>query len=261
MIVHDVEQGSKEWIVLRLGRPTASRADVFLTPKTRKPSEQRDGYRIELLTEWLLGAPLQDGSTPWMQRGSSEEAAARSWYSFERDVDVERVGFVARDDGLFGGSPDGLVGEDGLVEFKVLSAKEHVRALLGEDGTAHYGQCQALLYVTGREWCDLVNYNPRIRSVIRRINRDDIYLQAFLPVLDEFVSRLEVEKSRLAEYRAEADEYAPLSHEETTALALEAERAQRAGIGVTDLLSAVMEGRWREVRRLREVLLSSVVRQ
>lgn len=201
MRIHDVVQGSPEWIARRLGKPTASGADKFLTPSKREPSKQRFAYRIELLTEWLLGVPLEDGSTGWMDRGRMLEPEAASWYALTKDVDLGVVGFVERDDGLVGCSPDRLVGDRGLLEIKCLAAANHVRALLGEDAHEHYGQVQFQMMICEREWCDILHYNPVLRPVVNRIPRDDIYIRALVDVLDPFVEQLEKDKLRLAEYR------------------------------------------------------------
>ena len=96
----DLEQGSTEWMMARLGIPTASRFDRLLTPKTRKPSASRDSYRAELVAEYLMGQPLDWGTSAWMERGTELEDEARRWYEMDRGVDVEQVGLVLRDDGL-----------------------------------------------------------------------------------------------------------------------------------------------------------------
>lgn len=200
MRIIDCVQGSPEWLRARIGRPTASGADRLLTPKTRKPSESRYKYRVEILTEWLLGVPLEFGSTGWMERGQHLEAEARSWYAMQNDCDVQQVGFVERDDGLVGCSPDGLVGDDGMVEIKVLSAMNHVAALLGDTGD-YNGQAQFQMYVCGRQWNDVVYYNPVIQPMVVRVKRDEAYISALVDVLDPFVRQLESDKLLLAQYR------------------------------------------------------------
>lgn len=201
MIVLDsFVQGSPQWHQARIGMPTASGADRLLTPKTRKLSGQADGYRYEILAEWLLGRPLEDGSSIWMQRGTDMEAEARAWYEMERGVDVRQVGFVLRDDGKVGGSPDGLVGGDGGVEIKCLAVQNHVKYLLNEV-TEHDGQCQWLMYLTGAAWWDLVAYNPVLPPVLRRIERDPEYIGALEYALTLFVAQLDEAKAKLAPHR------------------------------------------------------------
>jgi hypothetical protein len=198
-----VEQGSAEWAVSRLGIPTASCYDRLLTPKTRKPSTSRHAYRAELMAEWLMGQPLDWGTTAWMARGTEMEDEARKWYEMDRDVDVAQVGLVLRDDGLTGGSPDGLVEEDGGLEIKCPMAVGHVKYLLGiEDLTEkHIGQCQGYMYLTGRQWWDVLSYNPELPAVCTRIERDEDYITALVAVLDPFIKDLEADKEQWGAHR------------------------------------------------------------
>jgi exodeoxyribonuclease (lambda-induced) len=123
-----------------------------------------------------------------MERGVEMEEEARRWYAMERDVDVTRAGLVLRDDGLVVGSPDGLVGEDGVVEIKCPSAAQHMRYRLGEEPD-YLGQVQGYLYLTGRQWCDFLSYHPELKPFLRRYPRDEEYLAALVPVLDEFAEQ------------------------------------------------------------------------
>jgi hypothetical protein len=200
VIIHDVVQGSLEWMATRLGIPTASRYDELLTPKTRKPAAARHKYRAELVAEWLIGQPLEWGSTIWMERGTEMEDEARSYYQLQADVEVQRTGFISRADGLTGGSPDGLVGADGGLEIKCPGALQHVRYLLGED-PEYVGQVQGYMYLTDRAWWDVISYNPALPPVIHRVHRDEDYLAALVPVLDEFIGEVERDKARLAEHK------------------------------------------------------------
>lgn len=200
MKIIECEQGSVEWMMARLGMPTASRFDRILTPKTRKPSGSRTAYRAELLAEWLMGQPLDWGTTAYMERGMDLEDEARRYYALQLDVEVVQVGFMTRDDGLVGGSTDGLVEADGVLEIKCPMTAQHVRSMLGE-APEYVGQMQGYMYLTDREWCDMLSYHPDLPPVITRIERDDSYIAALLPVLDEFVERLGIEKERFAEYR------------------------------------------------------------
>lgn len=201
MIVHDCVQGTPEWLNLRLGIPTASRFDDILTPKTRKPSASARKYRAELLAEYLIRAPMDSPASPWMERGTALEPEARAWYAFETGADVRQVGFVTRDDRLVGGSPDSLIGEDGILEIKCPSATNHVLYMLNDD-PGYIGQCQGLLYLTGRAWVDLLSYNPVLPPVVIRVERDEEYIADLCRVLDAFVEVLEADKARLAEHRA-----------------------------------------------------------
>lgn len=202
MKIINCEQGSPEWMEARLGIPTASQFDRIMTPKTLKPSAQASGYRAELVAEWLLGHPLDWGTNAYMERGMELEEEAKRYYAFQTGQEVETVGLVLRDDGLVGGSPDGLVGMHGLVEIKCPLAVQHVRYMLGEEPD-YIGQVQGYLYLTGRRWCDVLSYHPDLPPVIQRVERDEDYIAALLPILEEFVVRIEADKLQLAKYRLE----------------------------------------------------------
>lgn len=201
MRVVDCVQGTAEWWDARLGKPTASQFDRILTPKTRKPSSAMKKYRAQLLADWLMGQYVKEWEgNQWTERGIDLEGEARNYYAMMMDVRVEKVGFVLRDDGLVGGSPDGLVGVDGGLEIKCLEPVGHVELLLDED-PGYIGQVQGYMYLTDRSWWDILAYNPDLLPKIIRIDRDEEYIKALVPVLDEFVGQLEADKERLAEYR------------------------------------------------------------
>ena len=203
MKILTMEQGSQEWMLARLGIPTASQFDRILTPKTRKPSASRINYRAELMAEWLLGQPLDWGSSAWMERGTELEADARRWYEMDQGVDVQTVGFILRDDGAVGCSPDGMVGADGGLEIKCPGAVQHVKYLLGIDdlATAHTGQVQGAMMLTGRDWWDVLSYNPELPAVVQRVERDEEYITALVAVLDPFIKDLEADKERWGAHR------------------------------------------------------------
>ena len=199
MIVHRCQQGTEEWKALRLGVVTGSGFDEILTPATLKPSKAADAYLARLVAETLIGAPVDEMSSAWMERGTEMEPRARVWYEITRDVAVEQVGFITRDDGRVGVSPDGLVGDDGGLELKVPAANTHVAYALNPGAlTAKYrGQVQAALYDTGRKWWDIASYNPSIDSVVERVTPDPAYLAALVPALDAFLARLDAALARL----------------------------------------------------------------
>jgi hypothetical protein len=194
--IHPAKQGTREWLIARAGLPTASQFDRILTPKTMKASSSQEGYMHQLLAEWLLGMPDQ-GSSDFMKRGTFIEGQAVSWYELQRDVTVERVGLVTRDDDRAGCSPDGLVGADGGLELKCPSAKEHVGNLLSMTGD-YRCQVQGGMWITGRAWWDLVSFNPDLPSALVRFERSE----AFISLLEEqvlaFSERLEQAKRVLA---------------------------------------------------------------
>jgi hypothetical protein len=189
-IIHRCEQRSAEWFQRRLSIPTASEFSKILTP-TGKLSTQSAAYRHQLLAEWMTGAPLESFSSDWMDRGAELEEQAAKSYCFEMDSEIEKVGFVTTDDGMIGASPDGLIGEDGVIELKCPSPGVHVGYLLTRNLDKEYKvQAQGLLYVTGRKFLDIQSFHPSFPTVIIRMERDEPYIALLDEALREFVAQL-----------------------------------------------------------------------
>lgn len=173
-----LRQGSAEWFDLHVGRPTVSQLSRILTPARLDYSKSARAYASELIGERILGKSLNEydedrfgrsfSGNAWTHRGTDMENEARMWYEFYRDVEVSAVGFIMTDDERFGGSPDGLVGEDGLIEIKCRSAVHHMRCITGVDEIADRLQTQGYLWLTGRAWIDVVAYNPDLPKKIVR---------------------------------------------------------------------------------------------
>jgi hypothetical protein len=200
VIVLPCKQGGSEWLKARLGIPTASSFDKILTSSTMKASTQAPGYMQELLAEWLIGVPSNNEASGFMDRGTRLEPQARSWYSFDRDVDVKEVGVVLRDDRMVGSSPDGLVGEEGTLEIKTHSAKVHVGHLLnGMEPGGYFAQIQGALWLTGRKWTDLLAYHPDLPPVVVRVARSEAYIAALNVAVSTFVEHMQRARTRLIE--------------------------------------------------------------
>lgn len=177
MIVHDVDQRSPEWEQIRCGTPTASAFSRLITA-TGEPSKSAPGYAVTLACELFAGKPVDawEGNA-WTERGREMEEAAIALYEFARDASVVPVGFVTTDDGATGASPDGFVGEDGLVEVKCLKAENHVKAILyhrkhGKCPPDYVQQAQGQMMITGRAWCDVVFYHPELPLLVLRQQAD-----------------------------------------------------------------------------------------
>lgn len=199
MIHIDVAQGTAEWLQARCGIPSASNFNKLVTPKTGKPSTSMLAYCYELIAEQMLGRPLDDATSAFMQRGNDLEQEARDWYSFVRDVDVQRVGFLLRDDGRVGCSPDGLIGEDGGLEIKCPSAAVHIGYLLGDAGEKYRCQIQGALWLTGRRYWDFVSWNPELPPVLVRFERDEPFIEQLSAAMDVFLAMLDANRAKLAE--------------------------------------------------------------
>jgi hypothetical protein len=189
VIVLDVAQGSPEWHRCRLGRPTASNFHKILTPKTLKIAAGRFDYMHELLAEWMLGAPLEEFTTAAMEYGKFMEPVAVAWYEFQHDVKADAVGFVLRDDERVGCSPDRFIGSDGILEVKCRQAKAHVACLLGDE-IASPTQVQGNLWVTEREWADVLGYHERMPAALCRVGRDEKFIKALSDAVEQFCDEL-----------------------------------------------------------------------
>lgn len=192
MKIIECEQGDATWVKARSGIPTASSFHKIITPTTGKLSAQSDTYLFELVAERLLGVSLDDVTSQWMERGREMEDLGRNWYEFNRDVDVERVGFCLTDDGRAGFSPDGLIGDDGGLEIKCPSAAVHVGYMLGEAATKYRCQIQGSLWITGRKWWDFVSYNPSLTPVLIRFERDEEFIAKLSEAVVTFCGQLEM---------------------------------------------------------------------
>lgn len=198
MQIIECEQGSIKWRQVRIGIPTASQFKRILTP-TGKLSASATDYMYELIAESLIGQPYNSMSSQFMERGNELEQEAIDYYEFATDQIVDRVGFCVRDDGLAGCSPDGLVGQDGGLEIKCPGAKNHVGYLLNDQlfYPDYKVQVQGSLYVTGRDWWDLLSYNPVMPNRICRVQRDEGYIGKLEQALGEFNDKLNELKEKV----------------------------------------------------------------
>jgi putative phage-type endonuclease len=165
----DVTQGSPEWLALRCGKVTASRVhDTMATRKDGKPSASRTNYLAEIVAERLTGVPAERFTNAAMAWGTEQESAARAAYAMLY-APVREVGFVKHPTiADSGASPDGLVGDDGLVEIKCPNVATHIDTLLGASIDAHYlDQMQWQMACTGRRWCDFISFDPRMPGAMQ----------------------------------------------------------------------------------------------
>lgn len=198
-----MEQRTEEWFKARLGKVTASRvADVLAKTKTGV-SASRANYLTELVVERLTGQQAELYMNDAMQWGTDTEPQARMAYEAHKSVLVDEVGFIDHSSiQMFGCSPDGLVGDDGLIEIKCPNSKTAIETILsGKAPSKYIPQMQTQMAVTGRAWCDFVSFDPRLPEDLQlfvvRVNRDDEYIanlekevSAFLQEVDETVTKL-----------------------------------------------------------------------
>lgn len=190
MRVIDCVQRSDEWFQARAGIPTASNFDKIVTSKG-EPSKQRDKYLYQLAGEFVTGASSEKYQNANMVRGNELEAEARECYSFYREVEVLEVGFCKHEEFEFGASPDGLVGDKGLVQIKCPIISTHVGYLLDNKlPTDYVQQVQGELLVTGRDWSDFISYYPSMKPLIIRVERDEVFLKKLETELRIFCEEL-----------------------------------------------------------------------
>lgn len=203
--MNEIEQRSDEWHEQRRGLITASRfADVIAVGRNGKPLKAREDYMLELLHERTSGQPKQPISSRSLTWGTEVEEFARKAYELETGLLVADAGFIVHPAHPFiGGSPDGLVGSDGLIEIKSPhDEKVHLRTWLCSMPSDHTPQVQGNLMCSERLWLDFISYDPRsgepYRLYIQRIERDDDYINnTLLPGLLQFEKELQALESEL----------------------------------------------------------------
>lgn len=173
-------QGSDEWKAARLGHVSASCiADVMAKGKSGEAAT-RAKYKLKLIAERMTGMSQDSYSNSAMEWGVEQEPYARMAYEVSHETFVDKTGFWKHPTiPWVGVSPDGLVGTNGLVEIKCPNSATHVDYLRANKVPAeYYKQIQCQLWVTGREWCDFISFDPRIRNernrlLIVRAERDE----------------------------------------------------------------------------------------
>lgn len=189
-ILHKVEQYSDAYDKLRLGLPTASKFDKIITPLGKPTKESAwQKYAYHLIAERVLQRPINTYTSPAMENGLLMEGDAVAYYEFETERDTALIGFVTTDDGKIGCSPDRLVGDDGLLECKCPQPQTQIEYLLtGKVDREYWPQLQGQLFVTGRQWVDIVSWHPELPRIVIRVERDVEYIACIEKLLGGFVS-------------------------------------------------------------------------
>lgn len=177
-----IEQRTEEWFAARLGKVTASRVADLMAKTKSGPSASRANYMADLIVERLTGIRPEGFTSAAMVWGTDTEPQARAAYEFLTDAEVVEEGFVLHPTiPDFGASPDGLIGDVGLLEIKCPNTAAHIETLLtGEVPGKYVTQMQAQMACTGRAWCDFVSFDPRMpgdmQLFVRRVARDDAFI-------------------------------------------------------------------------------------
>lgn len=193
-----MEQLSTEWFEARLGKVTASRVSDVLATRKGQESTVRAKYKLQLATERMTNMKSPSYMNQAMQDGIDREPMAREIYEKLKDVTVDEVGFVQHQKiERAGASPDGLVGDDGIIEIKCPVETTHTTNLLEKKLPSKYkAQVQFQLATTGRKWCDFISYNPnfepRLQLMVVRVERDDDYIEMIEFEILKFLAEIEL---------------------------------------------------------------------
>lgn len=193
----EYEQGSMEWLQARCGLLTASELDRIITPTLKVADNPKTRAHLwELAAQRITGHVEPQYISDAMLRGQEEEILARAAYS-EKYAPVETCGFVTNDKWGFtlGCSPDGLVGNDGLIECKSRSQRFQIQTICEYfDGGATPDdfdiQVQGQLLITGRQWCDLISYSGGLPMITMRVEPDEAVQTAILEAASKFEMRI-----------------------------------------------------------------------
>lgn len=191
------KQGTPEWLEARLGIPTASEFKRIVTPKKWEYASGAETYIHELIAETITPdySELETYVSSAMRNGMMLEPEARRYHEFTTGLEVEEVGFVTTDDGRFGYSPDGLLGDDGLLECKSPKPKTHIKWLLsGGVPDEHLAQCQGGLIVTGRKYIDFLSYCHGLPPLLVRVEPDE-KTEALRVALERFWTEYQATKA------------------------------------------------------------------
>ena len=204
----EIIQRSPEWFAARCGKVTASRvADIVAKTKTGY-SASRENYLAQLVCERMTGKPAESYSNSAMQWGVDQEVYARSAYELAKDVLVQEVGFVVHPNiENAGASPDGLVGEFGLVEIKCPNTATHIQTLLDQKVPDKYNiQMQWQMACTGRQWCDFASFDPRMEEglqlFIKRVEYHPLYVAELEKEVINFLMDVEDKIRKLNKLKA-----------------------------------------------------------
>ena len=173
--IHDVEQGSPEWFSLRCGKITASEMKLIMTPTGKIANNDKSRIHIyelagQRITKYVEPSYISDD----MLRGMQDEINAKGLYS-EHYSPAHEVGFMTYShQGItIGGSPDGVVGENGLLEIKSRMQKHHIRTLAENAVPEEYIlQIQTMLLISNRDWLDFISFCAGLPMFVKRVYPD-----------------------------------------------------------------------------------------
>jgi putative phage-type endonuclease len=188
------DQRTEEWFAQRLGNVTAS---CVYQVMTKGAGATRKNYMMKLLCERLTGRQEEGFTSAAMMRGTELEPVARSAYEIDKSIMTMETGFVLHPEIQgFGASPDGLVGDDGLLEIKAPNTATHIDFLqCGDIDKKYMWQMQAQMACTGRKWCDFVSFDDRLPEPLQykcvRVGFDEVAQNEMLKEIKKFLTELD----------------------------------------------------------------------
>jgi hypothetical protein len=207
MIVIDVAQGTDAWYQARLGRPTGS---VYSDVLAKGTGITRRKLVVKLALELVTQKPAPSiFKNQAMLDGTEREPFARALYESSRGVFVDEVGFCQHDTIFTGVSPDGLIGKDGMCEFKCPVESTHRDYMQRKDEPPEYrAQIQGQLWVAEREWCDFASYHPdypeNAQLIVRRVFRNEDYIKNLEAEIIRFNEEVLIEAESIRNYKEAA---------------------------------------------------------
>jgi putative phage-type endonuclease len=205
------EQRTDAWLAERAGKVTASCLHKVMARTKTGYGADRANYAAQLVTERLTGFPVESYTNGAMQWGIDTEAQARAAYAMEAGIVPVEVGFLLHPSiDMSGASPDGLVGDRGLVEIKCPNSATHIATLTGAGIDRKYLlQMQWQMVCADRDWCDFASFDPRLPDEMQlhvtRIERDPALLKEMEAEVVTFLAEVDKTVAELrARYMAEA---------------------------------------------------------
>lgn len=209
--MHDLIQGTPAWLAARAGSLGASSMGDALAKTKTGWGASRANLKARIVTERITGAPVETFTNAAMQRGNELEPQARAMYAFHSGQDVAEVGIILHPRIKHTHcSPDGMVGDVGMVEIKCCGAARHIEMLTDSPPEDRYiKQCLWQMACTGRQWVDLTYFHPDLpeamQLVIHRINRDEAVIAEMEAEVETFLAEVAAKVADLeARYMKEA---------------------------------------------------------
>lgn len=201
----EIEQRSDEWFEARRGKATASRFKDVLAKIGKGEAAARRNYRAQLVIERITGKTPDRFISAAMVWGQETEDLAAVMYSLRTGNLVEKVGFIESTILQAGASPDGLVGKEGTLEIKCFNTANHIEALkTGVMPAEHMPQVQGQLWLSARQWCDFVSFDPDMpenaQIFIQRIERDEVYILKLKSEVAAFLEEVDADVAFLTNY-------------------------------------------------------------